>query len=378
MNFSTIKLLFLYFFSISILSCQKEEIVDLTKKAELDKVIDSEFKRLGMPGLACVAVKNDSIVYIGYRGYANLKDKDEISSQTRMQVGSISKTITLTAIMQLYDKGLINLDSDINLYLPFQVRNPLYNSVPITVRMLLTHTSSISDNYPLAALNFWGYVDFPESIMGFEKDYLTKSGKYYAKNNFLEKKPGDLYNYSNVAASLIACLVENVTGKKFSVYCKENIFEPLNMNWTTWLYSETPLGEVAIPYANVEITNPSDPFLCSPDYPSGNLITTAEDLSKFMRAYIMDGTFNNFQLLKPQTIDTILYDYKSKQGLIFVRQAMGDFTTWGHNGALPGVDGEMHFDRETRVGYIMITNRNLIYSQFAPLGNALLLFANQR
>jgi CubicO group peptidase (beta-lactamase class C family) len=367
-----------YLLSISILSCQKEEIIDVSQKEELEKVIESEFKRIEMPGMACVAVKNDSIVYIAYKGYANVKDKEEITSQTRMQVGSVSKTVTLTAIMQLYDKGLIDLDADINIYLPFQVRNPLYNDVPITVRMLLTHTSSISDNYPLYALNFWGYVDFPESLMSFEKDYLTTSGKYYTKNNFLEKKPGELYIYSNVATSLIACLVEHVTGKKFNIYCKESIFEPLNMHNTTWLYSETPKSVVAIPYANINITNPPNPFICSPDYPSGNLITTAEDLSKFMRAYIMDGTFNNFQLLKPQTIDTILYDYKSKQGLIFVKQTMGDFTTWGHNGGLSGVAGEMHFDREARVGYIMITNRNLIYSQFAPIGNALLLYANQQ
>jgi CubicO group peptidase (beta-lactamase class C family) len=368
------KLLILF----SILSCQKEEIVDVSQKEELEKVIESEFKRTEMPGMACVAVKNDSIVYIGYWGYANVNDKIEVSPQTRMQVGSVSKTITLTAIMQLYDKGLIDLDADINMYLPFQVRNPQYNNVPITVRMLLTHTSSIADAYPLHALNFWGYVDFPESQMGFENDYLTSSGKYYTKNNFSKHKPGTNYEYSHVAASLIACLVEYVSDTNFNDYCKTNIFEPLGMNSTTWLYSETPKSEVAIPYANVDITNPPNPYICFPYYPSGNLITTTEDLSKFMRAYIMDGTYNNFKLLKPQTVDSILHENKGNQGLIFVTNKMGRFKVWGHNGGFPGIAGEMHFDREARVGYILITNRNLIYSKFAPIGNALLLYANQQ
>ena len=77
MNFNTNIILLLCFFSISLLSCQKEEIIDVTQKAELETVIDSEFKRLQMPGLACIAVKEDSIVYVGYRGYANLIDEVE-------------------------------------------------------------------------------------------------------------------------------------------------------------------------------------------------------------------------------------------------------------------------------------------------------------
>jgi CubicO group peptidase (beta-lactamase class C family) len=378
MNLNIRKLLFLYFISISIYSCQKEEIVDLTQKAELERIIDSEFKLLQMPGLACLAVKDDSIVYFGSRGYENIKEEKEFSFKTRMLIGSVSKTITLTAIMQLYDNGMIDLDRDINMYLPFQVRNPSYKDEPITVRMLLTHTSSISDAYPLAALNFWGYVDFPETLMSFEQNYLTTDGKYYTKNNFSGNKPGTTYLYSNVSASLIACLVEYVSGISFNDYCKTNIFEPLGMNSTTWFYSETPKNEIAIPYANVNIINLSEPFTTSPDYPAGHLITTIEDLSKFMRAYILDGRYNNFQLLKPQTVDSILYEYKGNQGLIFVRYKMGRFVVWGHDGAVPGIAAEMHFDREKRVGYIMFTNRNLKYSRTTAIGNALLIYADQQ
>jgi CubicO group peptidase (beta-lactamase class C family) len=378
MNLNFRKLLFLFLLTIPISFCQKEEIVDLTQKAELERIIDSEFKLLQMPGLACLAVKDDSIVYFGFRGYENIKEEKEFSLQTRMLIGSVSKTITLTAIMQLYDNGMIDLDSDINMYLPFQVRNPKYKDVPITVRMLLTHTSSISDAYPLAALNFWGYVDYPETLMSFEQNYLTTDGKFYTKNNFSSNKPGTTYLYSNVSASLIACLVEYVSGISFDDYCKTNIFEPLGMYSTTWFYSETPKNEIAIPYANINIIDPPEPFTSFPYYPAGHLITTIEDLSKFMRAYILNGTYNNFQLLKPQTVDSILYEYKGKQGLIFVRNIMGHFTVWGHNGGLPGIATEMHFDREKKVGYIMFTNRNLKYSRTTAIGNALLIYADQQ
>jgi len=374
------KLPFLLLILFVFISCEKEEVIDVTQKTELDKVVDSEFKRLQMPGLACLAVKNDSVVYLGLRGYANRNEKKKFTNQTRMLIASTSKTITLTAIMQLYEKGLINLDSDINLYLPFQVRNPHYSDYPITVRMLLTHTSSISDEGYMPSIYYlFGYVDYPETLMSFEENYLTSTGKNYTKKNFTENKPGELYDYSNVGAALIACLVEHVTNSNFNDYCKTNIFEPLGMDKTTWFYSETPKNELAIPYADNNIFNPSKPFCTYPTYPDGHLITTIEDLSRFMRAFIMNGQYNDFQLLLPQTIDTILHENISisagKQGLIFYEHKIGQFEVWGHNGGDPGVSTEMYFDREKRVGYIMFNNRTEAYS-FA-IGNALLLYANQ-
>lgn len=380
MKFNPKVLLCFHLILITVFACQKEEFVDVTNKAALDKVVDAEFRRLQMPGLACLAVKDDSIVYLSFKGYANREEKIVFSNQTRMLIASTSKTITLTAIMQLYEKGLINLDADINSYLPFSVRNPQYPDTPITVRMLLNHTSSISDGGYMPSLYYlFGYVDYPESLMDFEKSYLTTSGASYTKKNYSKNKPGDVYSYSNVGAALIACLVEQLTDTSFNDYCKSNIFIPLGMDKTTWFFSETPENEIAIPYADNNITNPTKPFYTYPTYPDGHLITTIEDLSKFLRAYMMNGTYNNYQLLQPQTIDTILQKHSSASGighgLIFYTQEIGNFEVWGHNGGDPGVSTEMFFDREKRVGYIMFNNRTEAYS--AALSNALLLHANQ-
>jgi CubicO group peptidase (beta-lactamase class C family) len=380
MNFECKRLLLFCTTFVVMMSCQKGKIVDLTQNSELDKIVDSEFKRLQMPGLACLAVKNDSIVYLGFRGYANKNEKKSFARQTRMLIASTSKTVTLTAIMQLYEKGLIGLDNDINQYLPFQVRNPDYSEIPITVRMLLTHTSSISDEGYLPSVYYlFGYVDYPQSLMSFEQNYLTTAGGNYTKKNFSVNKPGSVYDYSNVGAGLIACLVEYVTNTSFNDYCKVNIFEPLGMNSTTWLFSETPQNEIAIPYADNNFTNPTKPFYTYPTYPDGHLITTIEDLSKFMRAYIMFGKYNGFQMLKSQTIDTIMHENinitAGKQGLIFYEHEIKPFAVWGHDGGDPGVSTEMYFDRDKRIGYIMFNNRTGAYS--ATLGNALLLYANK-
>jgi CubicO group peptidase (beta-lactamase class C family) len=360
-------------------ACHNDQLVDATQKKELELIVDSEFKRLQMPGLACLAVKNDSIVFLGFRGYANVNQKKLFSRETRMVIASTSKTIPLTAIMQLYEKGLVRLDADISQYLPFQVRNPKHPNIPITVRMLLAHTSSISDAGYLPALYYlFGYVDYPQTLMSFEQNYLTTDGINYTENNFSDNKPGEVYNYSNVGAALIACLVEHVAKTSFNQYCKSNIFEPLGMNQTSWFFSETPQNEVAIPYADNNFKNPSKPFFSYPTYPDGHLITTIEDLSKFMRAYIMHGKFNNYQLLQSQTLDTIMTENRSItggiQGLIFYQHEIGSFNVWGHNGGDPGVSSEMYFDPNERVGYIMFNNRTEAYS--STLAHALLRYAN--
>jgi CubicO group peptidase (beta-lactamase class C family) len=364
-------------------SCQKDKIVDLSQRDNLEKVIESEFNRLQMPGLAYAAVKDDSVVYICSKGYANKFEKIPFTPQTRIIIASISKTMVVTAIMQLYEKGLIFLDDDINKYLPLTVRNPKYPDDKITVEMLLTHTSSISDDgYDISFFYLYGYVDYPESLLSFEKNYLTKEGQYYTKSSFSKYKPGTTYSYSNLGASLLACLVETISGTDYNTYCKTNIFQPLGMTRTTWFFSETPRDEIAIPYDRNNGVNPSKPFFSYPSYPDGHLITTIEDLSKFLRAYIMDGTFNHYQLLKPETVEIILREHTRDnneiQGLIFYEYKIGNFTVWGHDGADPGVATEMYFDRENHTGFIQFTNRNNIYPNPETLGNALLLYANQQ
>lgn len=372
---------FLLILSLSmLLSCQKDEIVDLNSNENLDKIIESEFRKYNMPGLAYVAVKEDSIVFMDAKGFANIEESKLLTPQTRMIIASVSKTIVVTAIMQLYEKGLVELDEDISNYLPFKVRNPNFPESKITLEMLLTHTSSISDKgYPASMYYLFGYVDYPVSLMEFEQNYLSESGSYFTTNNFSMNNPGTKESYSNVGAALVVCLVEHITGIDYNTYCKTNIFEPLGMTRTTFLFKETPKNEVAIPYTDNNFRNPRNPFFTYPTYPDGHLITTVEDLSKFMRAYIMEGTFNNYQLLKPETVDMIFSEYhkasNTTQGLIFIQFDSGGFELWGHDGGDPGVSTSMFFDIKKKVGAIYFINGSEIVSNTISI--ALLKYANQ-
>jgi CubicO group peptidase (beta-lactamase class C family) len=107
-------------------------------------------------------------------------------------------------------------------------------------------------------------------------------------------------------------------------------------------------------------------------------MTTVEDLSKFLRAFISNGTFNNYTLLKPETINLMLAVKTeldgTEQGFIFTKIEKGNIEVWGHDGGDPGVATEMYFDRKTNTGYIVMINRTMFCS-FPTIGNALLQYA---
>jgi len=347
-----------------LLFCQSPQVVEIADKHILDDIITSEYKRLQLPGLAYAAVRNDTILYIGAKGYADRKKEIPFTTKTRITIASTSKTFVATAIMQLYEKGLLQLDDDVNSHIPFTIKNPYCPDETITIKMLLTHTSSICErNYTEVAYYLYGYVDYPESVMSFSRNFLTENGDYYSDENYYNKQPGTYFAYSNIGAGLLACIVEYITGITFNEYCKLNIFEPLGMTRTTWFYSETPKSEVAIPYGENYDIDPDNPFYTYPTYPDGHLTTTVEDLSRFLRAYINDGTFNGFQLLKSSTLDLIFKEYcecraipADQQGLLFHAKETGNRKVWGHAGGDLGEVSSMYFDRERHTGYIMMNN----------------------
>ena len=114
--------------------------------AELDDFIIQEMSVRHLMGLAACIIKGGQVAWAKGYGWANLAKKQPFSPDTLMNIASVSKTVTATAVMQLWEDGRVGLDNDINAYLPFKVRNPRHPDDKITVRQLLTHTSSIGDS----------------------------------------------------------------------------------------------------------------------------------------------------------------------------------------------------------------------------------------
>lgn len=371
-------------FFIIFASCKKGDTIDLKDKVVLENVIESEFKKCNTPGMAYIAVKGDSMLFKGAKGYANYEAKKNFTTTTRMVIASITKTLAGTSIMQLHEQGKLDINLDINRYLPYSIINPNFPSDSITIKMLLTHTSSISDDgYSVGKFYLFDYSDYPITLKDFMKEYLLSNGQFYTNKSFSKNKPGNNYSYSNVGVGLLGTIVEYVSGMDYNTYCKTNIFQPLGMINSTFFYNETPRDEVAIIYSDLNNLNPKNPFFTYPTYPDGHLITTVEDLSKFLRAFIMNGKFNNYQLLKENSVQLMLQlhipSINKYQGLIFNQLTAGNTKVWGHNGSDPGVFTEMYFDPVTHAGAIVFFNRSMLIrdGETTIVFNSLLKHAQQ-
>ncbi len=287
----------------------------------LDEDLNSYFKGVietqKFVALGACIIKNDEVIWKGSYGYSDLENKKLLIANDIIQIASLSKTVTAAALMQLFDKGLFNLDDDINNYIPIKVRNPNFPDKPITFRMLLTHTSSLEDvlsnglKVPKGVERPHGVSGDPDiSLNDFIKELFVPGGKYYSIEYFSTEEPGTKYSYSNFSFALIGYLIEHISKKDFSEYCKENIFIPLGMKDTGWMLRDVDTNRVIFGYGSLTNDNiiaykKVKPFGV-PDYPSGNLRTTLEDFAKFLSAFINKGSYYNYQLLKPETVELML------------------------------------------------------------------------
>ena len=319
----------------------------------LEVFINNELDQKNIPGLTACAVKGTEIKWFKSFGWENLEQEIPMREDAVMNIGSVSKTITATAVMQLWEKNLLSLDSDVSDYLPLKIRNPNFPELPITIRQLLTHTSSIIDGPAYGGSYQCG--DPQISLEHWIRHYFTRKGDFFnRKENFLSKEPGKSRKYSNVGFGLLGYIVQKVSGQSFNNYCKQNIFDPLRMTKTGWFLSEIEIENHVVPY--VYVTKENRDFLANdfsklfpnekefllnnniaaclysfPNYPDGLLRTSVEDLSHFMTAMMNEGMFQGVSILRSTTIDTMLslqIEGNDQQGLCWNKT---DFdSTWGH------------------------------------------------
>lgn len=324
--------------------------------ARLDRFLLTRLDQCHCPGLGLAAVHDGRVVWSKGLGLADVRRARPVRRDTMFMLASISKTVTATALMQVWEQGSLDLDDDVNALLPFPVRNPSFPSRPITLRHLLTHTSGIRDNWSeLVPLYVKG--DSPIRLGTFLERYLVPGGAYYsAAKNFTGWRAGTDFRYSNVGAALLGFVVEAVTGTDFSRWCEEHIFRPLHMRDTGWHLRGLDRHRIARPYRRrADGTWTSYGLYGYPDYPDGALRTTATSLAKFLAAYSRGGG----PILKSSTVDLMLRDQKLPGpwlGMIWYRSSGPGGHLLGHGGSDSGVSTEMWFRRDDGAGAIVLAN----------------------
>jgi len=354
----------------------------------LDEFIETEMRAQRIPGLAACIVKSGRIVWSKGYGWSDINGRVVMDPDRSIQnIGSISKTVTATAAMQLWEKGKFELDDDVNQYLPFPVRNPSHPDKLISFRSLLTHRSSIADSPAYGASYACG--DPSMTLETWIKDYFMPAGRYYQKDrNFHPWKPGEKYHYSNVGFGLLGYLVERLSGEPFSEYTHKHVFAPLGMKTTGWMLSEIPRELHAVPYVPVidgKVDEDIEAYkkygivggdvervpegsgyqpLCLysfPNYPDGSLRTTVNQLARFLLAYINQGAHGEARILEADTVRLMLTRQNAVppyQGLCWVRAEHDGQPHWFHNGSDPGIRTNMSFRSSDGVGAIVFVSRS--------------------
>ncbi len=267
--------------------------------AFLEKKLDSIFDNSSLTGLSVVVTNHEKIVFQRSFGYADVGTKKPYTNYTAHNIASISKTFIGVALMKAIDEQKLLLDEDINTYLPFKVTHPLYPDTPITLRHLANHTSGILDDGVYGASYVLDNPDMdtstlPEGLMGYIEDIsdnqpidesqflenaLSTAGDWYNEDSFSDTAPGTVYEYSNLAATLAAFVIEKAVGTSYEKYTNEKIFKPLNMPHTVWNKSDQKAEHRARLYVSKELAVPPYTLVTKAD---GGIITNTTDFSNYL------------------------------------------------------------------------------------------------
>lgn len=180
---------------------------------EIEQQILSYMEECRTAGMSVVLMKGDRIVYQNALGYRDVESKEPLDINDIFRIASISKSFSGVSVMQLVEEGNMSLEDDVNRYLDFSLRNPGYPDIPITVKMLLSHTSSMMDGP-------FNYSD--DRFVNPARTTADTIARCF--NNYA---PGEGYKYCNRGLNIIGMIIEKVSGERFDNYVRNHILLPI-------------------------------------------------------------------------------------------------------------------------------------------------------
>lgn len=327
--------------------------------SSLDSLIRHKMAENHIPGVASLALKDGQIVWNQCYGYAVLEDSIPVADSTLFYLASISKTSVAIALMQVWEQFSFSLDDDVGTHLGFPVRNPYYPDSVISIRMCMTHMSSINDNWPiLDPLNIQG--DSPIPLGEFLEEYLVPGGIYYSQDNYNPWPPATQDDYCNMGAAICGYIVE-LLADSFPVWCHDSIFDPLSMSRTAWFLSQLDTSNIAMPYHWDGAIHIPYGHIGKPYYPCGTLRTSSLQLARLLTAFMQYGVIDDtVRILDSTTVELMTTSQypilNPEQGLFWYKKFLDGRWIWGHQGWSAGIRARVAFDWNNNTGAVVLTN----------------------
>lgn len=319
-------------------------------EAWLDGYMPYALQSGDIAGAVVVVVKDGEVLAQKGYGYADLETRKPVDpALTLFRPGSISKLFTWTAVMQQLERGKLDLDTDVNEYLDFQI--PPRDGKPVTLRNIMTHTA--------------GFEEQLKGLMGEAGGEPVKPFDERLKNWVPERifAPGTTPAYSNYATALAGYIVQRVSGVPFDDYIEQNIFAPLGMQHSSF---RQPLPESLQPLMSSGYQLASEgeakPFEIVGVSPAGSLSASGADMAKFMIAHLQNGAFGAARILQEDTAKQMhgtaltILPRVHRMLLGFYEQNYNGHRALGHGGDTNWFHSDLHLFIDDGVGMYVSLN----------------------
>ncbi|HZG54543.1 MAG TPA: serine hydrolase domain-containing protein [Pyrinomonadaceae bacterium] len=294
----------------------------------IEAAVAAEMSRQNIAGLSLAVVTDNQLRWSNGYGFADLENYVPAKAATVYRLASISKSVTAVAVMQLAERGQLDLDAPVQKYCPAFPEKQW----PLTSRQILAHLSGIR------------HYKSEEEYAGTRRYESIAAGLEMFKNEPLLHEPGAKYTYTTFGYSVLGCALEGASGQKFSDFVRANVFQPAGMDRMRVDDINALIFNRAQGYRRTKTGELRNSDLADNSYklPGGGLVSTVEDLAKFAIAVHTD------KLLKKETTERMLTSQKTRDGketnygLGWSVQVQDGQKIVGHSGAQQRVSTYLH------------------------------------
>ena len=322
--------------------------------------ISAIMQEIPVAGLSVAVVKGNRVIYAHSFGYMDLENRIPLTNDNIFRIASISKSFSATSIMQLAENGKLSLDDDVGDLLGFPVRNPKFPGTIITLRMLLSHRSSINDSQ--------GY---------FSLDAIDPSKNADGSKCYNDYEPGKGYQYCNLNYNLAGTIIEKISGERFDQYVKKHITDPLGLK-AGYCVDSLDASSFAKIY---EYRPDSSKFIHAPAAyaprsaeiaayvmgrstpvfsPTGGMKISAVDLARYMVMHSRMGRFDSGRIISKKSAGMMRTVLSEKEGyglaLLTTDKLISGERMLGHTGSAYGLYSAMFWHPTKKFGFIVISN----------------------